>query len=393
MSKQENSNQNSQKPQEHSTQDLKKNRFFMILQFVLLFLIAFFVFTAFKAYNNIDNFIVEKRQVPYEVQTGFTARKVANDLTNGLFYQIFLNGYLYLNSDLTAIQKGVYEIDGKKTLKQILQDMVNGNVLKQNPMTVTVVEGMTFNQVLKRIESKSLQNADLTTNIYPLNATSLDKLDKPYAFIEEVLTNKDLISLYPSNLSSLEGLLLPATYPYFKDDNYLTVLAHAINKMAEFLAANKADKGNAKCGLKNAYEVLILASLIEKESSLPEERSLIAGVFCNRLNKGMRLQTDPAVMYGVSPNFKGPLTKKHIDLDSTYNTYIRAGLPPTPIAMPSDKSILAALNPAQTKALYFVAKDVDPKMGHVFSNSLNEHNQAVRVYKKKVREYKSKENE
>ena len=136
------------------------------------------------------------------------------------------------------------------------------------------------------------------------------------------------------------------------------------------------------------YQVLIMASLVERESSLEEERTLIAGVFLNRLRKGMMLQTDPAVMYGVSPDFRGPLLRSQLKRDTPYNTYTRAGLPPTPIAMPSESSIMAVLHPARTKALYFVAKGPDPDDGHVFSETLAQHNKAVREYRRAVRAYK-----
>ena len=131
-----------------------------------------------------------------------------------------------------------------------------------------------------------------------------------------------------------------------------------------------------------------MASLVERESSLASERAQIAGVFLNRLRKGIKLQTDPAVMYGVSPDFRGPLLRSQLRRDTPYNTYTRAGLPPTPIAMPSVESIQAVLHPSSTKALYFVAKGPDPNDGHVFSETLNQHNKAVREYRRAVRAYK-----
>ena len=133
---------------------------------------------------------------------------------------------------------------------------------------------------------------------------------------------------------------------------------------------------------------MILASIIERESSIGAERNKIAAVFYNRLKRGMMLQTDPAVMYGVSPDFKGPLTRSQLRKDTPYNTYTRAGLTPTPISMPGAESIQAALHPEKSDALYFVAKSHDPKDGHIFSNSLQEHNKAVSQYRKKVKEYR-----
>ena len=309
--------------------------------------------------------------------------------------------YLYLNKDLTHILKGRYSVDGTLSLKQILTNMNKGLVVKEEPMIFTIVEGTTLEAVENKLKTHNQKVQEALAaglikdqaSIYYLQEASFEPLNKPYDFILASLNNKELIKYFSKDITSLEGLLLPATYPYYDGDNYLSVIKDAINHMAVFLDENYARKDDRICKLKSAYEVLILASLIERESSLDSERSLIAGVFCNRLNRGMRLQTDPAVMYGISPVFKGPLLKKHLQQDHPYNTYTRVGLPPTPIANPSVKSILAALMPQQTDAIYFVAKGVDPKDGHIFSNSLNEHNQAVRTYKQKVREYRTNNNE
>lgn len=397
-----NKNTNTTKQQSNPTQQKSFNlRFFYVIQFVLLFVIAFAVFTCFKAYTSIDSYVVAKMDRPYEVKSGFTAKKVIRDLSSDKYYDIFVDLYLYLNKDLTHILKGRYSIDGTLTLKQILQNMNKGLVVKEDPLIFTLVEGMTLQAVENKIKTQNQRVQEALakglikdeTSVYYLQETSFEPLTKPYDFILNNLTNKELIKYFPQDLTSLEGLLLPATYPYYKGDNYLSIIADAINHMANFLADNYAKKDTNLCKLNSAYEVLILASLIERESSLDSERALIAGVFCNRLNKGMRLQTDPSVMYGISPTFKGPLLRKHLQVDQPYNTYTRVGLPPTPIANPSAKSILAALMPQATDAIYFVAKGVDPKEGHIFSSSLNEHNQAVRIYKQKVREYRNNQDE
>lgn len=374
---------------------------FYLVQFVVLFVIAFAIFTVFKAYTSLDSYIVAKLDRPYEVKSGYTAKKVIRDLTDDSYYDIFVDMYLYLNKDLTHILKGRYSVDGTLSLKQILTNMNKGLVVKEEPMIFTIVEGTTLEAVENKLKTHNQKVQEALAaglikdqaSIYYLQEASFEPLNKPYDFILASLNNKELIKYFSKDITSLEGLLLPATYPYYDGDNYLSVIKDAINHMAVFLDENYARKDDRICKLKSAYEVLILASLIERESSLDSERALIAGVFCNRLNRGMRLQTDPAVMYGISPVFKGPLLKKHLQQDHPYNTYTRVGLPPTPIANPSVKSILAALMPQQTDAIYFVAKGVDPKDGHIFSNSLNEHNQAVRTYKQKVREYRTNNNE
>ena len=189
---------------------------------------------------------------------------------------------------------------------------------------------------------------------------------------------------------SFEGLLMPATYEYEPGKTKASwMLAQALTKMAYFMREQYLERDQRIDGvISTPYQVLIMASLVERESSLESERALIAGVFLNRLRKGIKLQTDPAVMYGVSPDFRGPLRRSQLNRDTPYNTYTRAGLPPTPIAMPSEEAILAVLHPADTKALYFVAKGPDPDEGHVFSETLAQHNKAVREYRRAVRAYK-----
>ncbi|MCK5919570.1 MAG: endolytic transglycosylase MltG, partial [Methylococcales bacterium] len=156
----------------------------------------------------------------------------------------------------------------------------------------------------------------------------------------------------------------------------------------DFMQSNLSDlwgKRAENIELSSPYEALILASIIEKETGLASERPLISGVFMNRLKKGMRLQTDPTVVYGLGDSYKGNITRKHLKTDTPYNTYTRKGLPPTPISMPGRAAIQAALNPEQTDAIYFVALG-DGSGGHHFSKTLAEHNKAVKRYLKAIRQ-------
>jgi UPF0755 protein len=176
----------------------------------------------------------------------------------------------------------------------------------------------------------------------------------------------------------IEGLLFPDTYFYAPQASDLTVLRRAYRRQHEKLMA--AWEARAP-GLpyRTPYEALIMASIVEKETGAASERPKIAGVFLNRLRLGMRLQTDPTVIYGLGDRYDGSLHKVDLQRDTPYNTYTRAGLPPTPIAMPSEASILAALNPAKTDALYFVSRGDGT---HVFSSTLEAHNRAVNRYQR-----------
>ncbi len=216
-----------------------------------------------------------------------------------------------------------------------------------------------------------------------------EEVKNPRQYMESLFVDdKELLEALGGSHDSFEGLLLPATYPMVEEVPFSSVLKQSLFKMANYM--RKAwDERAPDLYLKTPYEVLILASIVERETMLDSERAQVAGVFYNRLRKKMRLQTDPTVMYGLSPTFSGKLTRGHLNKDTIYNTYTRDGLPPTPIAMPREASIEAVLHPAKTKALYFVASGVSPKDGHVFSSSLKEHNQAVADYRRKLRKYKS----
>ncbi len=175
-----------------------------------------------------------------------------------------------------------------------------------------------------------------------------------------------------------EGLLFPDTYFYAPHTSDLQVLRRAYRlQRSKLMAAWEARAPGLP--YRTPYEALIMASIVEKETGAAFERPMIAGVFVNRLRLGMRLQTDPTVIYGLGERFDGNLRKVDLQTDTPYNTYTRAGLPPTPIAMPSEAAIQAALNPARTDALYFVARGDGT---HVFSSTLEAHNRAVNRYQR-----------
>jgi len=180
--------------------------------------------------------------------------------------------------------------------------------------------------------------------------------------------------------ASAEGRFFPDTYAYSRGVSDLVVLRRAHHALQQHLAAAWAQRA-PDTPLKSADEALILASIVEKETGLEADRGRIAGVFINRLRLGMPLQTDPTVIYGLGEAFDGNLRKRDLQTDTPYNTYLRGGLPPTPIALPGLASLRAAVRPEPTRALYFVARG-DGSGGSVFSETLADHNRAVNQYQR-----------
>lgn len=226
---------------------------------------------------------------------------------------------------------------------------------------ITVIEGTTFKQLRQQIEKNS-----------EIKQTLLGKSDV------EVLAMLGVPIQHP------EGLFAPDTYIFALDDTDLKVLKRLYQQQEKIL--NKAWQNRAEnLPYKTPYEALIMASIVEKETGAAAERPLIAGVFINRLRIGMRLQTDPTVIYGMGDNYNGNIRKSDLLTYTPYNIYKINGLPPTPIALPSKAAIEAALQPAKTQALYFVAKG-DGSGEHTFSDSLAAHNQAVADYLQSRRE-------
>ncbi len=193
------------------------------------------------------------------------------------------------------------------------------------------------------------------------------------------LSEQEILRQIGSSYNVAEGLFFPDTFYFDRNTTDIELLKISYNAMQSKL--EKAwQKRDQNLPYKNSYEALIMASIIEKETGKADERPMIAGVFVNRLRLGMRLQTDPTVIYGMGLRFDGNIRKKDLSIDTPYNTYTRSGLPPTPIAMPGLAAIEAALHPADTKALYFVGRGDG---SHAFSNNLAEHNRAVVKYQLK----------
>jgi len=251
------------------------------------------------------------------------------------------------------LQAGNYTLNKNVSPYQLLLSLNHG---KATQGSVTFIEGRTFAQMREK-----LVNNDA---------------------VKQTITNKseaEILQLVGSTRTVAEGLFFPDTFYFDRNTVDIELLKISYNAMQSRL--EKAWQ-NREPGLpyKNSYQALIMASIIEKETGKASERPMIAGVFINRLRLGMRLQTDPTVIYGMGAQYNGNIRKKDLLADTPYNTYTRNGLPPTPIAMPGLAAIEAALHPAKTKAIYFVGKGDG---SHAFSNSLNEHNRAVARYQLK----------
>jgi UPF0755 protein len=249
----------------------------------------------------------------------------------------------------TAIQAGRYQINSGDTATTLLHKFNRGAVISYQ---ITFPEGWNYKQWLAHLSSVE-QFSDIAT-----------------------LSQKQIMLAAGIDKQHPEGWVFPDTYSYISTDTGIDILARAHRRMVEVLDRAWENR-SANLPYKSAYQALIMASIVERETGMVEERPAIAGVFVRRLNKGMRLQTDPTVIYGLGDAYKGNLKRSHLKTHSPYNTYMIKGLPPTPIAMPSAAAIEAALHPAAGTSLYFVARGDG---GHYFSDNLEEHQKAVRKY-------------
>ncbi|WP_341206449.1 endolytic transglycosylase MltG [uncultured Psychrosphaera sp.] len=255
-----------------------------------------------------------------------------------------------INPVVGKVKTGVYALTPGLALNQFVANLNEG---KEQQFSFTLLEGDNIYQVLDKLKHATFLVNDIKT--MPLPQLS-----------QKLLLTSD----------TPEGWLYPDTYYYSAYTDASALLLRAVNKQQEILAKLWQQK-QAGLPISTPYEALILASIVEKESAVAAEREIIASVFHNRLNKKMRLQTDPTVIYGVWDEYKGDITRKHLKQTTPYNTYRINGLPPTPIANPSKASIEAVLHPASTEYYYFVASG---NGGHVFNKTLADHNKSVQDY-------------
>ena len=346
MPKPPNSSKSNKKPKATPKSRFPVKAFLGAIIILLVILLSIVGTSLFK------NYPVEGKKQLLVISSGDTYSRFIDRLAkeNKVNFPIILKLYQkFMIHD--SMKAGVYEITRGMSVRQVLDMLSNAENAQMN--RILVIEGTTFKQLVQNL--KKDPNVSKTILDLPQDQF-LKELDIPY--------------------SHPEGLFAPDTYFFAKgetDKKILTDLYRRQMKSLDEAWANKA----ANLPYKDKYEALIMASIIEKETSLDSELQQVSGVFVRRLQIGMRLQTDPTVIYGMGDQYKGNITRNDLRTPTAYNTYTINGLPPTPIALPSKKAIEAAMHPDDSKNLYFVATG---NGGHKFTASLEEHNRAVQEY-------------
>lgn len=296
--------------------------------------------------------IVFKHNIHYILRPHTTATAFVTDLgqQSSLQYPRVLRFFMKLHGYDRVLQAGEYLFPVGSSAVQIVMQVTQGRVLYR---AFTLVDGWNCRQLLSQLAQVSGIRHTLTN-----------------------VTPKELAQKLKLNLTTPEGLLLPDTYYYTKGTTDLQLLQRAQKAMQKYVHKQWPQRIK-KLPYRNYYQALIVASMLEKEASVPKERPIIAAIILKRLRKWIPLQIDSTVIYGLGKNFNGNLTRKDLRHKTPYNTYVNYGLPPTPIAMPGRQAIYAALHPTHTEMMYFVAK----KDGsHVFSKTLQQHNVQVAKY-------------
>ena len=343
-------------------------KFFVFLLILLLILGG----VGFWGYQKLTEFVHTPVNVTQDqlltIERGTTGSKLAALLEQEkiLEHADLLPWLLKLQPQLNKVKAGTYSLTGVKTLQDLL-DMINSG--KEAQFSVKFIEGKTFKEWRKNLE-----------NAPHLKQTLQGKTDK------EIMALLDIPAVAKAvyEWNNMEGWLYPDTYNYTPNSTDLELLKRSTTRLQKALdkAWNERDEN---LPLADPYQMLILASIVEKETGIAAERPQVASVFINRLKANMKLQTDPTVIYGMGESYTGNIRKKDLETMTPYNTYMIEGLPPTPIAMVSESALQAVAHPAKTDFYYFVA---DGSGGHKFTRNLNEHNKAVQEY---LRWYRSQQ--
>lgn len=330
------------------------------LLFVLSLIIGLSVLgLGYQALNKPIQLSDAHQEISYTIPAGRGSSAVANDLSKQgiISNSLLMKAYLRLTKKTRALKAGEYTLNADMSLRDLIAQFEKGETVQYR---FTIIEGWNFKELLA-----ALRDEEKITNTIPADYPH----SKQVTYVMEQLGEADL---HP------EGLFLPETYNFGSGTTDIQFLKRARQHLKDYLQKawdNRADDAVVK----SPYEALILASIVEKETGAAHERPLISGVFTNRLNIGMKLQTDPTVIYGMGDEYKGDIRFRDLRKPTPYNTYTMYGLPPTPIAMAGKHAIDAALNPEETKALYFVSRNDGT---HIFSSTLKAHNAAVDKYQR-----------
>ena len=326
-----------------------------ILTFFILLVLIFSGITWYL-WNGFQEFIQQPLGLEQEldVEKGTSAYSLGrkwqeeNVIEQFYYYQLLLK----LKPELRSIKAGNYKITADMTAVDVLQKLVAGDVIKYQ---FSVIEGSNIYELLVALQA----NSELVHEI---------DYGQEYA---DIFKSMEFVGQ-----SHPEGMFYADTYQFIKGDSDLDILKRAHDRLLTILDEEWSGRADG-LPYETAYQALIMASIIEKETAVPAERPEISGVFVRRMAKNMLLQTDPTIIYGLLPEFDGNIRRKDIRNPHPWNTYVHRGLPPTPIAMVGREAIQAALNPKPGETLYFVAKGDG---SHHFSKTLEEHNRAVRKY-------------
>ena len=343
-------------------------KFFVFLLIILLILGG----VGFWGYQKLTEFVNTPVNVTQDqlltIERGTTGSKLAALLEQEkiLEHADLLPWLLKLQPQLNKVKAGTYSLTGVKTLQDLL-DMLNSG--KEAQFSVKFIEGKTFKEWRKNLESSP-----------HLKQTLQGKTDK------EIMALLDIPAVAKAvyEWNNMEGWLYPDTYNYTPNSTDLELLKRSATRLQKALDKAWSER-DENLPLADPYQMLILASIVEKETGIAAERPQVASVFINRLKANMKLQTDPTVIYGMGESYTGNIRKKDLETITPYNTYMIEGLPPTPIAMVSESALQAVAHPAKTDFYYFVA---DGSGGHKFTRNLNEHNKAVQEY---LRWYRSQQ--
>ena len=343
-------------------------KFFIFLLILLLILGG----VGFWGYQKLTSFVHTPVNVTQDqlltIERGTTGSKLAALLEqeNILEHADLLPWLLKLQPQLNKVKAGTYSLTGVKTLQDLL-DMINSG--KEAQFSVKFIEGKTFKEWRKNLE-----------NAPHLKQTLQGKTDK------EIMALLDIPAVAKAvyEWNNMDGWLYPDTYNYTPNSTDLELLKRSTTRLQKALDKAWSER-DENLPLADPYQMLILASIVEKETGIAAERPQVASVFINRLKANMKLQTDPTVIYGMGERYTGNIRKKDLETMTPYNTYMIEGLPPTPIAMVSESALQAVAHPAKTDFYYFVA---DGSGGHKFTRNLNEHNKAVQEY---LRWYRSQQ--